>query len=173
MQTLVLDYLIAFYPLFLLLITYSLASLYKRNCKVVVILWKPLRQVLRPLSHDLDIRTTLIESFSTLYLLSVVKIQSVSLDLLLPTTLYYSNGKKKGYYLYLAADVLYFGSHHFPYALLAIILLVLFVLVPITLLLLYPCRFFQRLLNVTNCNSQGLRTYMDVFQGHYKDGTGE
>ena len=108
MQTLVLDYLIAFYPLFLLLVTYSLASLCKRNGKVVVILWKPLRQVLRPLSHDLDIRTTLIESFSTLYLLSVVKIQSVSLDLLLPTTLYYSNGKKKGYYLYLAADVLYF-----------------------------------------------------------------
>ena len=95
MQTLVLDYLIAFYPLFLLLVTYSLASLYKRNCKVVVILWKPLRQVLRPLSHDLDIRTTLIESFSTLYLLSVVKIQSVSLDLLLPITKIMAS-----YYLY-------------------------------------------------------------------------
>jgi hypothetical protein len=27
------------------------------------------------------------------------------------------------------------------------------------------------MLNRTNCNSQVLRTYMDVFQGHYKDGT--
>ena len=170
-QTLLLDYCIAFYPLFLLVLTYSLAAMYNRNCKIIVLLWKPFRRVLRPLSQDLDIQTTLIESFSTLYLLSVIKIQSVSMDLLLPTTLYYPNGKKKGYYLYLAGDVLYFGPHHLPYALLALLLLVIFVLLPIMLLLLYPCRFFQRLLNAMNCNSQGLRTYMDVFQGHYKDGT--
>ena len=171
-QSLTLDYFIALYPLLLVAITYSLVSLYGRNCKVVVILWKPLRRILRPLLRDLDIRATLIESFSTLYLLSVIKIQSVSLDLLVPTPLYYTNGTQDShYYLYLAADVVYFGDTHFPYALAALVLSVALVLIPILLLFLYPCQWFQRFLNKINCNSQSLRTYMDVFQGHYKDGT--
>ena len=82
-QSLALDYIIALYPLLLVAITYWLVSLYGRNCRAVVYLWRPLRKILRPISRDLDIKSTLIESFSTLYLLLVVKIQSVSLDLLL------------------------------------------------------------------------------------------
>ena len=171
-QSLTLDYLIALYPLLLVAITYSLVFLYGRNCKVVVLLWKPLRRVLRPLFRDLDIRATLIESFSTLYLLSVVKIQSVSLDLLVPTPLYYADGSQdSSYFLYLAPDVVYFGRTHLPYALVALVLSVALVVIPTLLLFLYPCQCFQRFLNKINCNSQVLRTYMDVFQGHYKDGT--
>ena len=135
MHNLLFDFLIAVYPLVLVITTYLLASLYSRNCTIVVLLWKLVRKVLRPLSQDLNITTTLIESFSTLYLFSIIKIQSVSLDLLLPTAIYYANGKK-GYYLYLDASVPYFGPHHIPYALLAIVLLLIFVLVPILLLLL-------------------------------------
>jgi hypothetical protein len=171
-QTLILDYLVALYPLLLVAITYSLVYLYGRNCKVVVLLWKPLRRILRPLFHDLDIRATLIESFSTLYLLSVVKIQSVSLDLLVPTPLYYSGGTQDSpYYLYLAPDVVYFGDTHLPYALVALVLSVALVIFPTLLLFLYPCQCFQTFLNKINCNSQVLRTYMDVLQGHYKNGT--
>ena len=171
-QTLILDYLVALYPLLLVAITYSLVYLYGRNCKVVVLLWKPLRRILRPLFHDLDIRATLIESFSTLYLLSVVKIQSVSLDLLVPTPLYYADGTQDShYYLYLAPDVVYFGDTHLPYALVALVLSVALVIFPTLLLFLYPCQCFQTFLNKINCNSQVLRTYMDVLQGHYKNGT--
>ena len=120
----------------------------------------------------LDIRATLIESFSTLYLLSLVKIQSVSLDLLVPTPLYYADGSQdSSYFLYLAPDVVYFGHTHLPYALVALVLSVALVVIPTLLLFLYPCQCFQRFLNKINCNSQVLRTYMDVFQGHYKDGT--
>ena len=172
-QSLTLDYLVALYPLLMVAVTLCLVSLYSRNCGIVVCLWKPLRRVLRPLSNNLDIRATLIESFSTLYLLSVVKIEAVSLDILLPTTLYYPDGQQsQHYYLYLAGDMRYFGDHHFLYALLALVLTVTLVLIPTLLLFLYPCLWFQRCLNRANCNSPALRTYMDVFQGHYKDGTG-
>ena len=44
-------------------------------------------------------------------------------------------------------------------------------MIPTLLLFLYPCRCCQRILNKAKCNSPVLRTYMDVFQGHYKDGT--
>ena len=36
---------------------------------------------------------------------------------------------------------------------------------------LYPCACFQRLLNRLHCNSLALHTFMDVYQGNYKDGT--
>ena len=172
-QSLALDYLIALYPLLLVAITYWLVSLYGRNCTAVVYLWRPLCKILRPISRDLDIKSTLIESFSTLYLLSVVKIQSVSLDLLLPTPLYYADGEQSShYYVYLAGDTQYFSLiGHLPYALLALVLSVVLVVIPTLLLFLYPCRCCQRILNKANCNSPVLRTYMDVFQGHYKDGT--
>ena len=172
-QSFTLEYLIALYPLLLVAITYWLVSLYGRNCTAVVYLWKPLRKILRPIYCDLDIKSTLIESFSTLYLLSVVKIQSVSLNLLLPTRLYYADGEhNSNYYVYLAGDTQYFSLiGHLPYALLALVLSVVLVVIPTLLLFLYPCRCCQRILNKANCNSTVLRTYMDVFQGHYKDGT--
>ena len=172
-QSLALDYLIALYPLLLVAITYWLVSLYGRNCIAVVYLWRPLCKILRPISHDLDIKSTLIESFSTLYLLSVVKIQSISLDLLLPTPLYYADGEQSShYYVYLAGDTPYFSLiGHLPYALLALVLSVVLVVIPTLLLFYYPCCCCQQILNKANCNSPVLRTYMDVFQGHYKDGT--
>jgi len=65
----------------------------------------------------------------------------------------------------------YFGSEHLPFALLALTVLVLLVVLPMLLLFLYPLRCFQRLLNRLHLNSHALRTFMDVFQGTFKDGT--
>ena len=171
-QALALDYLIALYPLVLLVITYGLVSLHARNNRIIVTLWRPFRTLLRPLRLNLNIQTSLIESFATLYLLSTMKMQSVSLDLLSPTQLYHVDGSiDNKLYLYLAGDVEYFGPEHMPYALLSLFFSVVFLLIPGLLLFLYPCRFFQRLLNAIHCNYFGLRIFMDVFQGHYKDGT--
>ena len=171
-QALALDYVIAFYPLCLLLIAYFLIKLHSRNVKLVVVLWKPFEYILRPCVRHINIQTSLIESFATLYFLSAVKIQSVSIDLLSPTLLYFPNGTiSQKPYLNLAGDVEYFGTHHLIYGLLVLVLLIIFTLIPGLLLLLYPCRFFQQFLNKINWNSLALRTFVEVFQGNYKDGT--
>ena len=171
-QALALDYLIALYPLVLLLIVYFLVSLHSKNNTVIVKIWMPFWAVLRPLIRNLNIQTSLIESFATLYFLSAMKVQSVSLDLLSPTALYYANGSVSDkLYIFLAGDVEYFGQEHCLYGILAVIFLLLFLCIPGLLLFLYPCRFFQRFLNRIRCNSVTLRTFMDVFQGNYKDGT--
>ena len=57
------------------------------------------------------------------------------------------------------------------YALLAIFMFVVFYLLPVFLLFAYPFFCFQRLLNKAGLNSVVLRTFIDVFQGYYKDGT--
>ena len=171
-QALALDYLIALYPLVLLLIIYFLVSLHSKNNTVIVKMWKPFWAVLRPLIRNLNIQTSLIESFASLYFLSAMKVQSVSLDLLSPTALYYANGSVSDkLYIFLAGDVEYFGQDHCLYGILAVIFLLLFLCIPGLLFFLYPCRFFQRFLNRIRCNSVTLRTFMDVFQGNYKDGT--
>ena len=171
-QALTLDYLIAFYPLVLLLVVFSLVSLHSKNNSVAVAFWKPFQKILTPCLRTFNIKTSLIESFATLYLLSVIKIQSVTLDLLSPTALYYVNGNiNNKLFLFLAGDVEYFGTEHLPYGVLALTIFAVFVLFPAILLFLYPCAFFQRFLNRIQCNFHGLRTFVDVFQGHYKDGT--
>ena len=41
------------------------------------------------------------------------------------------------------------------------------------LLFVYPFQWFQRILNRIGCNSLILRTFMEVFQGPFKDGTND
>ena len=65
----------------------------------------------------------------------------------------------------------YFGSELLPFAIIALVVLSMFVILPTLLLFLYPCRCFQQLLNRLHCNFHVLRVFMDVFLGPYKDGT--
>ena len=74
-------------------------------------------------------------------------------------------------YLFNQGDVAFLHSQHLPYACLALFFLLTFTLLPILLLFLYPCSCFQACLNRTGCSCQLLHTFMDTFQGHYKNGT--
>ena len=171
-QALAMDYLVAAYPLTLVAVTYVLVTLHTRNCWFLTKIWKPFRHIMRPILRNFDIQTSLIDSFATLFLLSSIKFQSVSSDLLLPTRLYDINGRPNSKtYLYLAGDVEYFGSKHLPFAIIALLVFSMFVILPTLLLFLYPCRCFQQLLNRLHCNFHILRVFMDVFLGPYKDGT--
>ena len=171
-QALAMDYLVAAYPLTLVTVTYVLVTLHTRNCWLLTKIWKPFRHIMRPILRNFDIQTSLIDSFATLFLLSSIKFQSVSSDLLLPTRLYDINGSPNSKtYLYLAGDVEYFGSKHLPFAIIALLVFSMFVILPTLLLFLYPCRCFQQLLNRLHCNFHVLRVFMDVFLGPYKDGT--
>ena len=91
---------------------------------------------------------------------------------MLPSKIYFINGSSDGkVYLFLAGDVEYFGSEHLPYAILALCTLITLIVFPALLMFLYPCACFQRLLNRFCCNSLALRTFMDIYQGIYKDRT--
>ena len=171
-QALAMDYLVAAYPLTLVAVTYVLVTLHTRNCWLLTKIWKPFRHIMRPILCNFNIQTSLIDSFATLFLLSSIKFQSVSSDLLLPTRLYDINGNPNSKtYLYLAGDVEYFGSEHLPFAIIALVVLSMCVILPTLLLFLYPCRCCQQLLNRLHCNFHVLRVFMDELLGPYKDGT--
>ena len=173
-QALFLELAVGIYPLSLLLVTYMLIHLYDRNFTPIVTIWKPFRAVLRYTKRKIELRTTLIDAFCTFFLLSNTKLLSSCVDLLVPVTVYELNSTGHLSYswrLYNNATIPYFGHQHLPYAILATGMLLLFVLFPVLLLILYPFRWFQKLLNLFPIRWYILHTFVDSFQGCYKDGT--
>ena len=159
-----LDYIIALYPFILIFITYVLLTLYDRNYLFVKLAWKPFQYILRCYKRQWNIRTSLIETFVTFILLSSTKILSVSFDLLASTIAYDEMGKdiKKKFLLY-DANIKYFGCGHLPFAVFALLIAFIFVFLPFLLLVLYPCRCFQRFLNCLGLRCQTLHIFMDAF----------
>ena len=174
LETLSLDIVVAIYPLLLMVLSYVLIDLYDRNFRLLVILWKPFLKVFSLFRRNWEIRNSVIDAYATFFLLSNVKFLSASFDLLVPVKVYQlssSKGFHHSWRLYYDATVPYFGETHLPYAILAIVMLLVFVMAPVVLLLLYPFQWFQKLLNIFPFRWYILHTFMDSFYGCYKNGT--
>ena len=168
LQVLSLDYLIALFPIFMIAITFLMVKLYDRF-KLVQYFCRPivrLAALLSKLKRDLNV--SLIETFGTFILLSYVKVLNSSLSILIPVNVKNMTGHTVSMNVYYNGSLEYFGHDHLPYAVLAVFMFIIFNLMPLLLLCLYPCRYFQFCLNCCRLNSQVLRTFMDAFQGCYK-----
>ena len=169
---LALDYAVAAYPILLTILSYILIKLHDQNFKLVVCIWRPFRCLFTHFRRNWDIRTSIIDAYATFCLLSFCKIVSTSFDLLIPTYAYDLGGTDDPkLVLYYDGTIDYFGPEHLPYAILAIIISLVFAVLPMLLMLIYPCRCFQFLLNRCHVRGHVLHTFMDAFQGCYKDGT--
>ena len=168
LQVLALDYLVAVYPLFLIFITYTAVLLHDRY-SIVVKIWRPAYRVFSCIRREWNIRGSLIQAFATFMVLSYVKILNVSFSLLIPVHMKDVNGEViNATYLKSDAELVYFGSEHLPYGILAIVMLSVFNILPTLLLLLYPCGCFQKCLTCCGIRSVTLHTFMDAFQGCYR-----
>ena len=174
LQTLALDIAVGIYPFLLMVVSYLLITLYDRNFRPLVVIWKPFRAIFLLFKRNWDVRTSLVDAFSTFFLLCTVKFLNVSYDLLVPEQVYQLNlagNMTTSWRYFYNASLPYFGERHLPFATLAIALLLLFVLLPILLLVLYPFGWFHKALNLFPIRWHVLHTFMDSFQGCYKDGT--
>lgn len=166
LQVQLLDYLVGVYPLVLVLLTYGLVKLHDRF-GIVIYVCKPFYKCLHVFIKEWDIKTSLIGSFATFYLLSYVKILNVTADILTPTHFYAMDGTYSGNFYYFNGSLPYLGSEHLPYAVFAIVVSFLFNVLPLLLLVLYPCLCFQRCLNKTKCRCHVLHVFMDAILGAY------
>ena len=168
-QIIALDYVIAVYPLVLLIVAYLVVKLHDSN---VISLWRPFHRCFVHFRNNWNINSSLIDAFATFLLLSYMKFLSVSFDLLTPVRISNIYGPMQSkQYLYWDGTIRYFGSEHLPYAILAVTVAIIFNILPLLLLCLYPCRWFQNCLNYCKFHNQSLHIFMDAFQGCYKDGT--
>ena len=170
MEALALDYAVAVYPIILIIISYVLIELYDHNVMCVVYLWKPFYWILSFFRKNWNIRTSVIDSSATFFLLFYVKILSVSSDILMFTSVHSLNGSVYRA-LYYDSSVIYFGKEHMVYGILAIFSLAFVVVIPTLVLTLYPFQYFQKFLSCFPIQWHFLHAFVDSFQGSYKDGT--
>ena len=109
------------------------------------------------------------ETFACFILLSNVKLVYISLSLLVTSKAFNASGMPlKTQYLYIDSTIEYFGQEHLLYGILALTISFMFIFLPFLVLLLYPCRCFQKILNCLGWNYEVLRVFMDAFQGSYR-----
>ena len=171
LQALALDYLVALYPFLLILVSHWVIKLYDNHVHFLTIMWRPFQALLATFRESMDIRTSIIDSFATFFLLSYIKVLNVTSDLLIPTQIYRLGSNTSTFGVYYSPTVVFFGEEHLPYAILAIFILTLFVCIPTIILILYPFRFFQKFLSLFPFHWHYLHAFVDSFQGCYKDGT--
>lgn len=168
LQVLALDYAVGVYPLILITLTYIAVTLHDRY-PLIIRIWRPVNRLLMCIRREWDIRGSLIQAFATFLILSYVKILNASFDLLVPVSLMQIDGEAFNQtYLYNAGEIPYFGKEHLPYGTLAITMVVVFNLLPMIFLFLYPCACCRKCLNFCRLNNPSLQIFMDAFQGCYR-----
>ena len=168
----VLEYVSALYPLVLVFFTFLMIELHGHNVRPVVWLWKPFHKYFVHFNRSWNIKRSTITAFSTFLLLSYTKVIFVSFGLLYKTSVYNSNGTVISQSLRFDPKLQHFGTAHSPFALIAIIIIMVFTVPPILLLALYPTRLFQKLLRCYRCRAtQAVHMFVDTHQGCFKDGT--
>ena len=145
-HALMLQYIPAVYPL--IAITYTCIKLHDWNFRPIVWLW---RKCFTRARRSWDAKASVIDVFATFFLLSYLKFLYVSLCLLHGTTIHNSYGVAESKVLYWDATVKYFSKEHLPYAVAAILILIIFTLSPALLLLCYPTKLFINLEDGKHC----------------------
>ena len=171
LHILVLDYLVAVYPMLLMAVAYTVVQLHDSGFRPLLYMWKPFHRYFVRFRRQWGIQTTIMDAFVTFFFLSTTKLFSVSFDLLIGTSLYTRDGKVYSWQLYYNPNIKYFGTQHLPYALLAIGILTVFIIFPTSLLIFYQCKPYQRCLKKCLIEGTILDEFINAFHKYYKDGS--
>ena len=170
LQAKFLEYIVALFPLVLLLFVYVGNKLYNRGYRLIFCILRPLVSCLARLRQTINVRTSLIDAFATFILLAINKVGYTSFIILEPVFVFRPDGSYS-IKAYANPNIDYFGAEHSPYALTALFFIVTLVLIPLLLLFVYPLRSFQRFLSGRQWQCSTLHIFADTFQGCYKNGT--
>ena len=157
-------YLIAFYPLLLLIVFYVCIVLYEKGYRCVVLFIRPVHRVLARFWQMFKIQPSLTHTVASVYTLCSTLLTTVSFKILFPI-----QHKGKNYFFYDGTQR-YFEDLHGLACTFALIVLLIQIIVTIYLSL-YPFQFFQKFFSKLKFKKDFLVAVTDVFTGPYKDGT--
>ena len=167
LHILMLDYLVALYPILLVILTYVIVYLHGKS-QGFAYLCRPFYTCLHKIRIEWNIKHSLIEAFATLLLLSFVKILHLTFEALAFIHYYDMNDSDGPLLVRVDPSLKYQSKEHLPAFIIAILMSFFFNFLPFVLLGVYPYSCTHRFLNYTGLNSPALRTLMDAFQGCYK-----
>ena len=163
-------YISALYPIIMIVITWACIELYCRNIRPFV--WLLDRIKVFSITKR-KTKVTIIDVFATFFLLSYTKMMHTSLYILLAIYIYKMNGTPTITTVGVDPSVEYFGKEHIPFALFAIIILLVPVLLPALLLAFYPIRPFRLVLEKCGLGGRtkaALDIFVEKFYSCYRDG---
>ena len=171
-QILALEYLVAFYPIFLIFMTYVCIKLHDNNFRLIVWLWKPFHRHFVYFRRGWDSKASIVNAFTTFLLLSFSKILFVSFTLLYTFHIHINNQLPRKCVLYYDPTVECHTQEFTIFAVIAVCVLVIFIIFPTILLIVYPTRLFRKCVSCCGFRRwHALHMFLESFQGQYKDGT--
>ena len=151
-----LQYVIAVCPLLFIIVSYTWIQCYNNGYRLVVYTTRPVHRLLARFWQKFKIQPSLIDAYTGLLLLAYMRFLAVSVKLL----------------LFIGMDQMFSSfSPIFPVPLVVIpiLCLLVFVILPMAVLLLYPFKIFQRCLTCCKLDRPGLHALVDAYQGCFKN----
>ena len=163
-------YVIGFYPLLLLLLLYVWITLYDKGYKCVVFITRPFHRCMARFWSMTGIEPSFTHSIASIYILCFTQLAGTSFKLLRFNYNYYTNNVDTCFFFY-DSCIQYFHGIHAVAGSFAISVLLIMILLPTLYILLYPFKWFHKLLECLHLRKQLLISLGDVFTGPYKNGT--
>ena len=164
-------YLIAAYPMVLLILLYIWLMMYEKGFMCVVYITRPIHHLLARFWRMFDIEPSLIHSIASVYVLCFMQFATTSLKLLHVFSIDWYGDSHVNITFYYDHSLHSFGWPHSLAGLFAITILIFILIVPTLYVLFYPFKWFHRLFSKLKLNKQLLVALADVFTGPYKDGS--
>ena len=162
-------YVVGFYPLLLLLLLYAWITLYDKGYKCVVLVTRPFHRCMARFWSMTGIEPSFTHSIASIYILCFTQLTATSFKILRFQSSWYFDGDP--WLFFYDAKQPYFEAIHILASIFAILVLLVFILLPTLYLLLYPFKWFHKLLDCLHLRKQLLISLSDVFTGPYKNGT--
>ena len=172
LQVMTLDYLIAVYPMIVTVAAFILLELHNRGFGPVLFICRPFHRSFANFRQSWNLHTSLIDAFITFFILSTTKLLHVSISVLLSVPVYDAMGNCLDRYWFVDASIPYFGRDHLPYAILALSVMTLLIILPIALLVGYQFACCRVCLAKCRLKGHVLEKFMHTFNQYYKDGSG-
>ncbi len=149
--------------------------MHNADVRIIVQIWRPFLKLFSLFKQNWDLEGSIVKSFATFFLLSYLKIISVTFNLLVFTEMFVISNNSKNFIhknaLYYDASVEYSVREHLSFAILALFIGVFVGVFPLIFLVVYPAKWFQKCLNALKIQRQVIDTFVNCYQGYYKDGT--
>ena len=174
-QVIALEYVSPLCMLFLILSVSICIKLHYNGCRLLNVLQRPFLCCARKLAINCDPLSSIVNAFATFIVLVYTKILFISFNLIAPSRVYNQSGELPFKILSYDSSIHFLSRQHTAYVCLALIMLVLFCVLPLLVLFVLPTKCFAMLLNRKSLNSLNwapLHAFSDAFMGCYKNRTG-
>jgi hypothetical protein len=165
------------YPFFLIAITWVCIELYGRNFKPLVWLWSPFRRCMIHMHKSLEVKSDMVNIFSSFYLLSCSKLFYQAATIIgchhISVTSTNTNTIESVVSVTEDLHIYCYSPKHLAFSIVSLFVTVLLVFFPVLVLMLYPTKICSQCLS--KCRMDGrpttiLFTFAEKFHSSYRNG---